>query len=187
MVLLPIFNHSCLSAAVPIVPGVVNQIINTLLILLSAHQSSSQSNILITALPLMLLRSGMNSLMMCAVQHQLPPSERSLKLYCLQKPICHSLPVSLFPLCMTWLCPLLLNFSEQRNSHHSVPQFMKVRCKKDICMGKSKKDMCPFSYWRAREANSESTGVVNFIKVRRQKKKCSVEMRALARLALKKN
>ena len=22
-------------------------------------------------------------------------------------------------------------------------------------MGKSKKDMCPFSYWRAREANSD--------------------------------
>ena len=60
--------------------------------LLSTHQSSSQSNILITALPLMLLRSGMNSLMMCAVQHQLPPSERSLKLTCLQKPIRHSLP-----------------------------------------------------------------------------------------------
>ena len=73
----PIFNHSCHSAAVPIVPGVVTQIINTLLFLLSAHQSSSQSNILITALPLMLLRSGMNSLMMCTVQHQLPPSERS--------------------------------------------------------------------------------------------------------------
>ena len=29
-----------------------------------------------------------------------------------------------------------LNFSEQTNSHHSVPQFLKVRCKKDICMGK---------------------------------------------------
>ena len=25
----------------------------------------------------------------------------------------------------------------------------------DICMGKSEKDMCPFSYWRARQANSE--------------------------------
>ena len=52
---------------------------------------------LITVLPLMLLRSGMNSLMMCAVQHQLSPSERSLKLTCLQKHIpywlsCH--PVS---------------------------------------------------------------------------------------------
>ena len=39
-------------------------------------------------------------------------------------------------------------------------------------MGKSQKDMCPFSYWRARERNSESTGVVNFIKVRRQKHIC---------------
>ena len=79
--------NSCHSAVVPIAPGVVTQIINTLLFLLSAHQSSSQSNILITALPLMLLRSGMNSLMMCAEQHQLPPSERSLKLTCLQKHI----------------------------------------------------------------------------------------------------
>ena len=97
MVLLPIFNHSCYSAVVPIAPGVVTQIINTLLFLLSAHQSSSQSNILITALPLMFLRSGTNSLTMCAVQHQLPPSERSLKLTCLQKHIPHSLschPVS---------------------------------------------------------------------------------------------
>ena len=42
VVLLPIFNHSCLSAVVPIVPGVVTQIINTLLFLLSVHQSSSQ-------------------------------------------------------------------------------------------------------------------------------------------------
>ena len=57
----------------------------------------SVKNILITALPLMLLRSGMNSLMMCAVQHQLPPSGRSLKHTCLQKHIPHSLschPVS---------------------------------------------------------------------------------------------
>ena len=29
--------------------------------------------------------------------------------------------------------------------------------------------MCPFSYWRAREGNSECTGVVNVIKVPRQK------------------
>ena len=91
VVLLLIFDHSCHSAVVRIVPGVVTQIINTLLFLLSAHQSSSQSNILIIAL------SGMNSLMMCSVQHQLPPSERSLKLTCLQKHIPHSLschPVS---------------------------------------------------------------------------------------------
>ena len=46
-------------------------------------------------------------------------------------------------------------------------------------------NMCPFSYWRAREANSESTGVVDFIKVRRPKKKLSIEARALARLTLK--
>ena len=78
-------------SSILIVPGVVTQIINTLLFLLSPHQSSSQSHILITALPLMLLRSGMNSLMMCTVQHQLPPLERSLKLTCLQKHIPHSL------------------------------------------------------------------------------------------------
>ena len=36
-------------------------------------------------------------------------------------------------------------------------------------MGKRQKDMCPFSYWRAREGNPECTGVVNVIIVRRQK------------------
>ena len=51
----------------------------------------SQPNILAIVLPLMLLRSGMTSLKMFAVQHQLPPSERSLKLTCLQKPTHHSL------------------------------------------------------------------------------------------------
>ena len=39
-------------------------------------------------------------------------------------------------------------------------------------MGKSQKDMCPFNYWRAREENPECTGVVNVIKVRRQKNIC---------------
>ena len=29
--------------------------------------------------------------------------------------------------------------------------------------------MCSFSYWRAREGNSECTGVVNVIKIQRQK------------------
>ena len=48
--------------------------------------------LLITALPLMLLRSGMNSLMRCVLQYHLPPLEGSLKLTCLQKPIHHSLP-----------------------------------------------------------------------------------------------
>ena len=38
--------------------------------------------------------------------------------------------------------------------------------------GKMQKDMCPFSCWRAREVNSESTGVVNVIKVWRQKDIC---------------
>ena len=77
---------------VPVVLGVVTQIVNTLQFLLSIHQSLSQPNILAIVLPLMLLRSGMNSLKMFAVQHQLPTSERSLKHTCLQKPICHSLP-----------------------------------------------------------------------------------------------
>ena len=89
---LPILNHSCLSAVVLLVPGIVTQIVNTLQFLLSTYQSLSQSNILAIVLPLMLLRSGMNSLMMCAVQHQLPPSERSSKLTYLQKPLLHSLP-----------------------------------------------------------------------------------------------
>ena len=39
-------------------------------------------------------------------------------------------------------------------------------------MGKSQKDMCPFSYWRAKEGNSECIGVVIVIKVRRQKDIC---------------
>ena len=39
-------------------------------------------------------------------------------------------------------------------------------------MGKRQKDMCPFSYWRAREGNPECTGVVTVIKVRRQKDIC---------------
>ena len=108
VVLLPILNCSCLSAAVPIVPGVVTQIINTLQFLLSTHQSISQSNILAIVLPLMLLRSGMNSLMMCTVQYQFPPSERSSKLT-----VCKSLstiasPVTLCLLGMTWLCPLII-------------------------------------------------------------------------------
>ena len=71
---------------------IVTQIVNTLQFLLSTPQSLSQLNILAIVLPLMILRSGMNTLMMCAVQHQLPPSERSSKLTYLQKPIRHSLP-----------------------------------------------------------------------------------------------
>ena len=84
-------HRSCLLVVVPIVPGIVTQIVNTLQFLLSIHQSLSQPNILAIVLPLMLLRSGMTSLKMFAVQHQLPPSERSLKLTCLQKPTHHSL------------------------------------------------------------------------------------------------
>ena len=54
-----------------------------------SHPDHQYLTVLITALPL--VRSGTNSLMMCAVQHQLSPSERSLKLTCLQKHIPHSL------------------------------------------------------------------------------------------------
>ena len=43
-------------------------------------------------------------------------------------------------------------------SYWSVANVIKVRRQKDICMGKSQMDMCPFSYWRAREGNSECTG-----------------------------
>ena len=79
-------NCSRLLVVVPIVLGIVTQIGNTLQFLLSIHQPLSQPNILAIVLPLMLLRSGMTSLKMLAVQHQLPPSERSLKYTCLQKP-----------------------------------------------------------------------------------------------------
>ena len=39
-------------------------------------------------------------------------------------------------------------------------------------MGKRQRDMCPFNYWRAREGNSECTGVVNVFKVWRQRDIC---------------
>ena len=78
-ILFLVSNRSCLLVVVPIVLGIVTQIVNTLQFLLSIHQSLSQPNILAIVLPLMLLRSGMTSRKMFAVQHQLPPSERSLK------------------------------------------------------------------------------------------------------------
>ena len=92
VVLLLISNRSCLLVVVPIVLGIVTQIANTLQFPLSIHQFSSQPNILAIVLPLMLRRSGMTSLKMFAVQHQLPPSGRILKHTCLQKPTHHSLP-----------------------------------------------------------------------------------------------
>ena len=92
VVLLLISNRSCLLVVVPIVLGIVTQIANTLQFLLTIHQFSSQPNILTIVLPLMLPRSGMTSLKMFAVQHQLPPLGRSLKHTCLQKPTHHSLP-----------------------------------------------------------------------------------------------
>ena len=92
VVLLLISNCSCLLVVVSIVLGIVTQIVNTLQFPLSIHQLLSQPNILAIVLALMLLRSGMTSLKMFAVQHQLPPSGRSLKHTCLQKPTHHSLP-----------------------------------------------------------------------------------------------
>ena len=35
---------------------------------------------------------------------------------------------------------------------------IKVQTEKNIRMGKNQKDMCPFSYWRIREVNSEYRG-----------------------------
>ena len=58
----------------------------------ATHQSIIQSNILAIVLTLMALRSGVNFLMMCVVQYQLPPSGKSSKLTCMQKPIRHSFP-----------------------------------------------------------------------------------------------
>ena len=94
VVLLLISNRSCLLVVVPIVLGIVTQIVNTLQFPFSIHQSLSQPNILAIVLPLMLRRSEMTSLKMFAVQHQLPPSGRSLKHTCLLKPTHHSLPIT---------------------------------------------------------------------------------------------
>ena len=91
MVLLPILNRFCLSAVAPIVPGVVTLIVNTLHFLNSTHPSLSKSDSLAIVLPLMLLRSGMNSPVMCATQLQLPPSGKSSELTWLQRSIHHSL------------------------------------------------------------------------------------------------
>ena len=108
VVLLLISNRSCLLVVVPIVLGIVTQIINTLQFPLSIHQFLSQPNILAIVLPLILPRSGMTSLKMFAVQHQLPPLGRSLKHTCLQKPTHHSLPRHIrVSLGTTWLCPLI--------------------------------------------------------------------------------
>ena len=43
--------------------------------------------------------------------------------------------------------------------------------KKDICMGKSQTDMCPFSCWKAREGNSECTGKFHQSSETKRKKK----------------
>ena len=93
---------------------------------------------------------------------------------------------------------VLLGIREQereiQNAQPGVVDVIKVQRQKDICMGKSQKDMCPFSYWSVVNvikvrtyvwAKAKRTCVrlsiggqeseiqnaqVNFIKVRRQKK-----------------
>ena len=47
---------------------------------------------------------------------------------------------------------------EIQNAQLGFVNVIKVRRQKDIRMGKSQMDMCPFSYWKAREGNSECTG-----------------------------
>ena len=62
-------------------------------------------------------------------------------------------------------CVLLAIGGQEREIQNAQPGVVKVitvRRRKDICMGKSRKDMCSFSYW----------GVVNVIKVWRQKDIC---------------
>ena len=59
---------------------------------------------------------------------------------------------------------VLLGIGEQereiQNAQPGVVNVIKVWRQKDICMGKKQNDMCPFSYWRAREGNSECTGKI---------------------------
>ena len=72
IVLLTISDHPCLCAAAPAVPDVVNLTVNVSQFLISTPHPRSQSNTLVIALPLMLLRLGMTFLTMYAVQHLLP-------------------------------------------------------------------------------------------------------------------
>ena len=57
---------------------------------------------------------------------------------------------------------VLLGIGEQerkiQTGQPGVVNVIKVRRQKDICMGKSQMDICPFSYESAREENSEYTG-----------------------------
>ena len=80
VVLLAILEHSFLSTAAPTVLGVVTLGVNTLQFRHSTHQSLSELNVLAIVLLLMLLISGMNSLIMYAAQLQLPPSGKSSNL-----------------------------------------------------------------------------------------------------------
>ena len=84
MVLLPILNRSGLSAVVPIVPGVVTQIVSTSQFLLSAH------HILAISFDAPKIWNELTHDVRSATS---VPSERSSKLICLQKPTRHSLPL----------------------------------------------------------------------------------------------
>ena len=83
--------------------------------------------------------------------------------------------------------PVLLGIGDQgrkiQNAKPGVAIVINVQRQKDICMGKSEMDICPFSYWRARQGNSECTG--KFHQSPETQKKSSVEARALSRLELK--
>ena len=94
VVLLATLDHACLLADAPSVPSSHPDC--QYLTFPPFHSSlfKSVKNTLALVLLLMLLRFGMIFLMMYAVPHLLPPSGKSLKLICLQKPILHSLSVT---------------------------------------------------------------------------------------------
>ena len=57
-------------------------------------------------------------------------------------------------------------------SYLSDVHVIKVQSQKDIYMGKSQTDLCPFSYWRAREGSSECTGKFHqSLETKKKKKK----------------
>ena len=80
-IILPILDHSCLVAAAPAVQGVAYLIVNSLQFMHSILQSICQSNILAIVLPLMLLRSGIKSIIMYAAQCQIASFRKKLKTF----------------------------------------------------------------------------------------------------------
>ena len=55
-------------------------------------------------------------------------------------------------------CVLLGTGEQEWEIQNAQLGVVSVRRQKAICMGKSQTDVCPFSYWRVREGNSECTG-----------------------------